>query len=73
MTRENVMPHCKDIRIAQGQQNSIADIIKMRMEERGMSQRDLAPIIGSRSRVSEILTGRRDITISDSPVRFTNT
>ena len=58
------MPHCKDVRMEQEQQNSIAEIIKMRMEERGMSQRDLAPIIGSRSRVSEILTGRRDITIS---------
>ena len=58
------MPQNRDVRRKREQNASIADIIKERMRERGLSQRDLVPIIGSRSRVSEILTGRRDISIS---------
>ena len=60
----DVMPQSRDVRMKREQHTSIADIIRERMRERGLSPRDLAPIIGSRSRVSEILAGRRDISIS---------
>ena len=33
------------------------------MKDRGLTQRDLVPIIGSRSKVSEILSGTRDVTM----------
>jgi len=42
--------------------NSI-DAIKFRMEQAGLSQNDLIPYIGSRSKVSEILSGKRDLTL----------
>lgn len=37
--------------------------IKFRMEQLGMNQSDLAPILGSRAKVSEILGGKRDLTL----------
>jgi HTH-type transcriptional regulator/antitoxin HigA len=37
--------------------------IKFRMEQLGMSQSDLAPIFGSRAKVSEVLGGKRDLTL----------
>lgn len=37
--------------------------IEFRMEEQGLRQRDLVPMIGSRSRVSEILARKRPLTI----------
>lgn len=39
------------------------DVIKLKMEERGMKARDLEPIIGSKGHVSSILSGRREITL----------
>ncbi len=38
--------------------------IEFRMEQANLTQRDLVPLIGSRSKVSEILSGKRDITMS---------
>ena len=38
--------------------------IKFRMDQAGLTQRDLMPYIGSRSKVSEVLSGRRDLTLS---------
>jgi HTH-type transcriptional regulator/antitoxin HigA len=38
-------------------------VIKFRMEQQGLSRRDLEPMIGSRARVSEILTGKRALTL----------
>ncbi len=38
--------------------------IKFRMEEAGLTQRDLAPLIGSRAKVSEVLSGKRELTMS---------
>ncbi len=38
--------------------------IKFRMEQAGLTQRDLIPYIGSRAKVSEVLSGKRDITMS---------
>jgi len=39
------------------------DAIKMRMEQRDLTRRDLEKVLGSRSRVSEILNRRRPLTL----------
>jgi Predicted transcription regulator containing HTH domain len=39
------------------------DAIKFRMEELGLKQIDLVPYLGSRSRVSEVLSGKRPLTV----------
>jgi HTH-type transcriptional regulator/antitoxin HigA len=39
------------------------DAILFRMDQMGLTRADLVPIIGSRSRVSEVLNRRRDLTI----------
>lgn len=39
------------------------DAIQFRMEQFGLSQRDLVPYIGSRSKVSEVLSGKRQLTL----------
>ena len=41
----------------------IGEVIEERMLELGLTRRDLEPIIGSRSKVSEIISGGRDITM----------
>ena len=38
--------------------------IKFRMDQAGLTQRDLIPFIGNRSKVSEVLSGKRDLTLS---------
>lgn len=40
------------------------DAIKFRMEQTGLSQKDLVPYLGSRSKVSEVLSGKRELTLS---------
>ncbi|MEO8493510.1 MAG: ImmA/IrrE family metallo-endopeptidase [Planctomycetota bacterium] len=40
------------------------DAIKFRMEQQNLAQRDLIPYIGSRSKVSEVLSGKRQLTLS---------
>lgn len=40
------------------------DAILFRMEEQGLKQKDLVPYIGSKSHVSEILSGKRKLTIN---------
>ena len=43
---------------------SLIDVIKLRMYEMGLKQDDLAKILGvSKSRISEYLRGKRDITL----------
>lgn len=37
--------------------------ILFRMEQQGLSQKDLAPYIGSSAKVSEVLAGKRDLTL----------
>jgi HTH-type transcriptional regulator / antitoxin HigA len=37
--------------------------IRFRMEEQGLRQTDLVPLLGSRSRVSEVLAGKRPLTV----------
>jgi HTH-type transcriptional regulator / antitoxin HigA len=39
------------------------EVIKLKMEERGMKAKDLEPILGSKGHVSSILSGRREITL----------
>ena len=39
------------------------EAIKFHMELKGFTQKDLVPMIGSRSKVSEVLSGRRAITM----------
>lgn len=38
--------------------------IEFRMEQAGLTPRDLAPVLGSRAKVSEVLSGKRSITMS---------
>jgi HTH-type transcriptional regulator/antitoxin HigA len=40
------------------------EAIKFRMEQQGLSRRDLESLIGTRTRVAEILNGRRNLSIS---------
>jgi len=39
------------------------DAIKFRMDQAGLKQSDLVPYIGTRGRVSEVLSGKRDLTL----------
>lgn len=39
------------------------DAILFRMEQQGLSRRDLEPMIGSRARVSEVLNRKRTLTV----------
>lgn len=41
----------------------VLDLIKEKMEERGLKNKDLEPVIGSKGYVSAILSGQRDITL----------
>lgn len=41
----------------------VVEVIKLKMEERGLKARDLEQIIGSKSHISSILSGRREITL----------
>lgn len=40
------------------------EAIKFRMEQQGLTRRDLEPIIGSRARVAEVLNCKRDLSIA---------
>ncbi|PZP46560.1 MAG: hypothetical protein DI598_11990 [Pseudopedobacter saltans] len=40
------------------------EVIKLKMEERGLKNKDLEPIIGSKGHVSSILSGRRELTLN---------
>jgi len=37
--------------------------IRFRMEQQGLEPKDLVPLLGSRSRVSEVLSGRRKLVL----------
>lgn len=39
------------------------EAIRVRMEQKGLRQRDLEPLIGSRGRVSEVLSRKRALTL----------
>lgn len=40
------------------------EAIKLRCQQLGWTRKDLEPLIGSRARVSEVLTGRRSLTLA---------
>lgn len=40
-----------------------AELIRYAMEQHGLTPADMAPILGTRSRVSEILNGKRPLTL----------
>ena len=42
---------------------SAVDAIEHEMEQQGLSRRDLIPLIGSSAKVSEVISGKRDITM----------
>ena len=44
--------------------NDPVEAIKFHMAKKGLSRRDLIPMIGSRSKVSEVLSGNRQITMT---------
>ena len=39
------------------------DAIRFRMDQQGLTRRDLEPFIGSRARVSEVLSGKRALSL----------
>jgi len=39
------------------------EVIKLKMQERGIKAKDLEPLIGSKGHVSSILSGRRELTL----------
>lgn len=41
----------------------VLEVIKDKMQEQGLKNKDLEPIIGSKSHVSSVLAGRREITL----------
>ena len=46
------------------EQPTPVEAIKFRMEQRGLKQIDLVPYMGSRSKVSEVLSGKRSLTLN---------
>ena len=38
--------------------------IRFRMEEQGLKQKDIAPLLGGKNRVSEVLAGKRPLTVA---------
>jgi len=40
------------------------EAIEFMMDQRGLKQKDLIPILGSKSKVSEVLSGNRQLTLS---------
>lgn len=40
------------------------EAIKFKMEQQGLKQKDLVPFIGSKSKVSEVLSGKRPLTLN---------
>jgi HTH-type transcriptional regulator/antitoxin HigA len=38
--------------------------IQFQMEQQGLTRKDLEPMIGSRARVSEVMTGKRSLTLA---------
>lgn len=40
------------------------EAIRFRMEQLGLARKDLEPLLGSRSRVSEVLSGKRELSLA---------
>jgi len=58
----DLVEHYEEKHVALGYPNAVA-AIEFRLEQAGLTQRDLVPFIGSRAKVSEVLSGKRQITM----------
>ena len=58
----DLVEHYEERHVPMGYPSALAGI-QFRMEQEGLTPRDLIPLIGSRSKVSEVLSGKRPITI----------
>jgi HTH-type transcriptional regulator/antitoxin HigA len=43
---------------------SVADLIRLLMDQHGLTRADMAPILGSTSRVSEVLNGKKGLSLA---------
>jgi HTH-type transcriptional regulator/antitoxin HigA len=53
----------EDMRLSKSCPDALA-AIRFRMQERGLKQKDLAPLLGGKNRASEILAGKRALTVA---------
>jgi HTH-type transcriptional regulator / antitoxin HigA len=58
----DLVEHYEEKHVAMGYPSAVA-AIEFRLEQAGLTQRDLVPFIGSRAKVSEVLSGKRQITM----------
>jgi HTH-type transcriptional regulator/antitoxin HigA len=58
----DLVEHYEEKRVPMGFPSAVA-AIEFRLEQAGLSHRDLVPFIGSRAKVSEVLSGKRRITM----------
>lgn len=58
----DLIEHYEAKHVPTGYPNPLA-AIEFRMEQGGLTQRDLVPFIGSRAKVSEVLSGKRQLTM----------
>jgi HTH-type transcriptional regulator/antitoxin HigA len=58
----DLVEHYEEKHVALGYPGAVA-AIEFRLEQAGLTQRDLVPFIGSRAKVSEVLSGKRQITM----------
>lgn len=59
----DLVEHYEQKHVAMGYPSAVA-AIQFRLEQAGLTHRDLVPFIGSRAKVSEILAGKRPITMA---------
>jgi hypothetical protein len=50
--------------MCRGVRPSLPDLLTYLMDQHGMSRADLVPLLGTPSRVSEVLTGKRELSMS---------
>jgi len=58
----DLVEHYEEKHVAMGHPSAVA-AIEFRLEQAGMTKRDLVPFIGSRAKVSEVLSRKRQITM----------
>jgi HTH-type transcriptional regulator/antitoxin HigA len=58
----DLVEHYEEKHVPMGFPGAVA-AIEFRLEQAGLTQRDLVPFIGSRAKVSEVLSGKRQITM----------
>lgn len=58
----DLVEHHEEKQVAMGYPSAVA-AIEFRLDQAGLTQRDLVPFIGSRAKVSEVLSGKRQISM----------